>query len=403
MYYLAEMANKPERLAVGLMSGSSLDGVDAVLMRVKGNGENTSFDMLEFDCLPFDADTKARILELFEYDTSTIDKVTIMNVVLGELYAKAALWVIAKAGYRPEEVDLIGAWPLAVYHIPGRNRPIDVLGFRIGAVLQLGEINVIAERTGITTIGSFCARDLAAGGNGAPLTGVGDYILFHHSERNRVVQNIGGIGNANLIPAHGGMDNVIGFDTGPGNMVIDAMVRHLTNGQLHYDKDGKMAIDGTVNKEVLEHFLQEPYIQQAPPKASGREDFGEHFARRFLAKAREKQLADNDIVATATAFTVESIALAYERYLMPHASLDEIIVGGGGALNLALMKMLRQRLPQIPVKVDEEYGISSFAKEAMYMVFLANETLAGRPNNVPSITGASRSVVTGLIAPVYRP
>jgi anhydro-N-acetylmuramic acid kinase len=395
------MARKPERLIVGLMSGSSLDGIDAVLMRVRGCGENTSYELIEFECLPFGAEVKERILELFEYETSTVDKVCIMNVVLGEMYAQAALEVIAKAGRRPEEIDLIGAWPLAVYHVPGRNNPQEMLGFRFGAVLQLGELNVIAERSGITTIGSFCARDIAAGGNGAPLTGIGDYILYHHPERNRVVQNIGGIANANLVPARGGIANMIGFDTGPGNMVIDAVVRHITKGQLDYDKDGQMAFAGSVNSDVLEQFLQDPYIQQAPPKATGRENFGDHFTRKFIATAREKGLSDNDMVATATALTVESIALSYERYLMPHASLDEIIIGGGGALNLALMQMLRQRLSPIPIKVDEDYGISSFAKEAMYMVFLANETLAGRPNNVPSITGASKPVVTGLIAPAY--
>jgi anhydro-N-acetylmuramic acid kinase len=399
--FLVDMAKKTERLIVGLMSGSSLDGIDAVLMRISGCGESTAYEMIEFDCLSFEAETKARILDLFEYQSSTVDKVCIMNVILGELFAQAVLGVVAKAGRQPEEIDLIGVWPLSVYHVPGRSNPQELLGFRTGAVLQIGDLNVIAERTGITTIGSFCARDIAVGGNGAPLTGVGDYILYHHPERNRVVQNIGGIANANLVPAHGGLANMIGFDTGPGNMLIDAVVRYLTKGQLHYDKDGQMALAGRVNLDLLDLFLQDPFIQQEPPKAAGRENFGEHFARKFIAMAQEKKLTDNDMVATATALTVESIALAWERYLMPHAAIDEMIVGGGGALNLALMQMLRQRLSPIPVMVDEDYGISSFAKEAMYMAFLANETLAGRANNVPSITGASRPVVMGLIAPAY--
>jgi anhydro-N-acetylmuramic acid kinase len=399
--FLVDMANKPERLIVGLMSGSSLDGIDAALMRVKGRGENTSYDMIEFDYMPFEVDTQSSVMDLFEYQSSTVDKVCIMNVILGELFAKAVLGVVAKAGYSPEVIDLIGVWPLSVYHVPGRSNPQELLGYRTGAVLQLGDLNVIAERTGITTIGSFCARDIAVGGNGAPLTGVGDYTLYHHPEKNRVVQNIGGIANANLVPAHGGLTSMIGFDTGPGNMLIDAVVRHLTNGRLHYDEDGRMALAGRVDSELLGHFMQDPFIQGTPPKAAGRENFGEHFARKFMAMAKEKGLADNDMVATATALTVESIAHSYERYFMPHASLDEVIVGGGGALNLALMQMLRQRLSPIPIKVDEDYGISSFAKEAMYMGFLANETLAGRPNNVPSITGGSRPVVMGLIAPAY--
>lgn len=401
MDFLVQMANKPERLIVGLMSGSSLDGIDAALMRVKGYGENTFYEMIEFDCLQFEPETKARIMDLFHYQSSTVDKVCIMNAILGELFAEAVLGVVSKAGLRPEEIDLIGVWPISVYHLPGRSNPEELLGFRTGAILQLGDLNVIAERTGITTIGSFCARDIAVGGNGAPLTGVGDYILYHHLDRNRVVQNIGGIANANLVPAHGGLDKMIGFDTGPGNMVIDAVVRHVTNGQLQYDADGKMAFAGQVDTKLLEHFLQDSFIQQAPPKAAGRENFGEHFAKKFIDMSQERGLTDNDMVATATALTVESIAHSYERYLMPHCSIDEIIVGGGGALNTALMQMLRERFPSISIKVDEDYGISSFAKEAMYMGFIANETLIGRPNNVPSITGGSRPVVMGLIAPAY--
>jgi anhydro-N-acetylmuramic acid kinase len=289
-----------------------------------------------------------------------------------------------------------------VYHFPGRSNPQTLLGRTTGACLQLGDLNVIAERTGITTIGSFCARDIAAGGNGAPLTGLGDYVLYHHDERNRAVQNIGGIANVNLVLAAGGLDDVVGFDTGPGNMVIDAVVRHLTGGQLEFDRDGELANAGRPSPELVDRFLADPFIQQEPPKAAGRENFGEQFAGEFLAAGATAALSTEDVVASATALTVESIVLNYERHLLPRAPIDEVIVGGGGALNPALLRMLRERLGSIPVAVDDDYGIPSFAKEAIYLALVAHEAARGHANNVPSVTGAARPVVMGLVAPAYR-
>jgi anhydro-N-acetylmuramic acid kinase len=204
------------------------------------------------------------------------------------------------------------------------------------------------------------------------------------------------------VPADGGLDQVIGFDTGPGNMVIDAVVRQLTGGELHYDRDGELAGAGQPSAALVERFLADPFIQRDPPKAAGRENFGDQFAAEFLAAAQEQGLSTEDTVASATALTVEAIALAYEKHLMPVASIDEVIVGGGGALNPSLMRMLRARVAPIPVAVDEDYDIPSFAKEAIYLALAANESARGHANNVPSVTGASRPVVMGLIAPVHR-
>jgi anhydro-N-acetylmuramic acid kinase len=290
----------------------------------------------------------------------------------------------------------------SLYHLPGRSNPQDFLGYHIGAIFMLGDLNVIAERTGITAIGAYCSRDIAAGGNGAPFTGLGDFVTFHHPERTRAIQNLGGIGNVSVVPSEGGVNDVIGFDTGPGVMVIDSVARHLSGGAMQYDEDGRMAAAGTAHPALLEELLQNPFIQREPPKATGREDFGEQFTHSFLERARDHGLPPNDIVATATALTVESIALNYERFHLPHGPIDEIIVGGGGALNPTLMGMLRSRLSPIPVRTDEDYGISSFAKEATYVTLLANETVRGHNNNVPSVTGALSPVVAGLIAPAYR-
>ncbi len=402
MRLMTESTVKNEQLIIGLMSGSSLDGIDAALVRVTGCCEATTWTLVDFLSTPFKPEVKKHLLALFDYERCTVDKVCLMNSVLGELFAENALAIVKQAGVNVEEIDAMGVWPQMVYHLPARSNPKEILGYHLGACLQLGDLNVIVERTGITTIGSFCARDIAVGGNGAPLTGLGDYIVYHHVERNRAIQNIGGIANVNLVLAAGGMDQVIGFDTGPGNMLIDSIVRHLTQEQWQYDHDGQMASSGRVDSTLVNSFLEDPFIQQRPPKAAGRENFGEHFTKAFLAEAETRKLSNNDIVATATSLTVEAIAFNYEHFLLPYAPIHEVVIGGGGALNPALMRMLRERLRPIEIATDDEYGIPSFAKEAIYMALITNETLRGHANNVSSVTGASRPVVMGLIAPAYR-
>ena len=389
---------KSKPIILGMMSGSSVDGIDVAAVEIEDCCEATKFELLEFLCVPFDPEHKKLVLELFHYDSSTVDAVCLANALLGELFADAALEMLRQLGGGSSNVACIGVWPQMVYHLPGRSNPAEIGGRSLGAALQLGDLNVIAERTAITTVGSFCARDIAAGGNGAPLTGLGDFVVYHDPARTRVVQNIGGIANANLLPKDGGINDVVGFDTGPGNMVVDEVVRRLTHNRLDFDEDGRIAFSGARDDEFVDEFLADPFIQRNPPKATGREDFGQGFATRFLERARQLDLSFEDTVASATALTVEAIALNYERHFRPRDGIDEVIVGGGGAANPAMMTMLRQRLEGIPVAVDDDYGIPSAAKEAIYMAFLANETMRGHPNNVPSVTGASRPVVMGAIA-----
>jgi anhydro-N-acetylmuramic acid kinase len=390
-----------ERLVVGLMSGSSGDGVDAALVRIEGCCESAKAELVEFSSVPYDAEQKEQIFRTWDPVKGTVDHICLMNAVLGELFAAAALDVIERSGVDRGDVSLVSVWPQMVYHYPGRSNPQETLGYRLGACLQLGDLNVIAERTAVTTVGAFCARDIARGGNGAPLTGLGDYVLYHADDRNRAIQNIGGIANVNLVPAEGGLEGVFGFDTGPGNMVIDAVAGWLTDGALDYDVDGRMAAAGAPDMELVERFLQTPFIQQEPPKATGRENFGIGFSRPLFDAARERGLSDEDVAATATALTVEAIDSSYERFVMPRARIDEVIVGGGGASNPTLMRMLRARLDPVPVAIDDDYGIPSAAKEAIYMALIGNETVRGHANNVPSVTGADGPVVMGLIAPVH--
>jgi anhydro-N-acetylmuramic acid kinase len=382
-----------------MMSGSSVDGVDAALVRVTGCCDTTSFELVDFVCRSFTPEERDLVLDLFVYESSTVDKICLMNFVLGEFFAEAAMQVLEHAGVSSGEVDAVGVWPQMVYHLPGRSNPQRILRYETGAALQLGDLNVIAERTGMTAIGSFCSRDIAAGGNGAPLTGLGDHVLYHDPARNRVIQNIGGIANANYVPAQGGTAAVTGFDTGPGNMVIDEVVRHVTGGAQQFDRDGVMAKAGTANKRLLSALMQHPFIQAPPPKAAGREQFGERFTRQLVEQGRAAGLSDADLVATATALTVEAIATSYERFFLPQGSIDEVIVGGGGAYNPAILDMLRSRISPVPVAVDEDYGVSSFAKEAIYMALITNEVIMGHPNNVHTVTGAAGPVTMGLIAP----
>jgi anhydro-N-acetylmuramic acid kinase len=369
------------------------------LVRIRGCCDSAAVELVAFTSVPFSAEEKEQIFPLFDPELSSVDHICRMNVILGELFAAAALSVIEQAGVAASEVALIGAWPQMVYHFPARTNPQELLGRTFGSCLQLGDLNVIAERTAIMTIGGFCARDIAAGGNGAPLTGLGDFVLYHHPERNRAVQNIGGIANVCLVPAQGGLGEVLGFDTGPGNMVIDAVVRTLTGGAAEYDRDGELAAAGTPDTELVQRFLADPFIQADPPKAAGRENFGEQFAQELLNGALQRGLSVEDTVATATALTVEAIALNYERHLLPRMPIDEVIVGGGGALNPTLLRMLSDRLGGIAVSTDDDHGIPSAAKEAVYMALIGHEASQGHPNNVPSVTGASRPVVMGLIAP----
>jgi anhydro-N-acetylmuramic acid kinase len=387
-----------ERLIIGLVSGSSVDGIDAGLVRIQGSCEHSKLELEHFISVPFDAPTRRQILDLFHYETATIDKLVVVHAIMGELFAEAALQVAAESGTPISKVDAIGVWGQMMYHRPAHIAPFEWRGKQLGGNLQCCDLSRIALRTGVTTVGDVAAGDLADGGNGAPFTAVFDYAMYHHPQQNRVVQNFGGIGNCNLLPAGGDVMSVVGFDTGPGNMVIDELVRQYTGGVEHFDRDGERAARGTVNDTLLQELLLEPFIQAAPPKAAGREQYGAHFARHIIQRAEELRLAPDDVVATATALTAEAVVLNYRRHLMPICSIDEVIVGGGGALNKTLLQMLHERLGCV-ISTHEDHGNPSFAIETMDMAFIANETTLGHTNHVPHHTGGTHSTFMGLIAP----
>jgi len=367
------------RLAVGLMSGTSLDGIDAALVRIY---DDDRFELVEFLTQPYTPAQRAWLLSLCDPATSHVEAICRANMELGELFAQAVFAVAERAGMALHQIDLIGSHGQTIYHIPGR------------ATLQIGEPAVIANRTGVVTVGDFRPADIALGGQGAPLIPYFDQIAFRHLAP-AAVQNIGGIGNVTLVLEEGAVAPVLGFDTGPGNMVIDAVVEMITEGQESFDRDGQIAARGRVDQRLLARLLSHPYFHQAPPKTTGRELFGREFARELVASSG---LSGEDLVATVTAFTAHSIAQQYERFIFPHAAPQLVIVGGGGSYNPTLMWMLQDLLP-IPVLTHEAVGLPGKAKEAVAFAFLAKAALERRTNNVPGATGGRPGVLGKICYP----
>ena len=375
-------------IVVGLMSGTSVDGVDAVVVRLTGAPPALDWQVLHHTHMPYTADLRQRIFAAFRPETGSVDDLCRLNFALGRAFADAALQAIDAAGLNPEQIALIGSHGQTLWHEPEGPD---------ASTLQLGEPAVIAEQTGIPVVSNFRTRDIAAGGQGAPLVAYVDALLLTHPERVRAAQNIGGIANVTYLPPAGDKEGAFAFDTGPGNMLIDDAARRATEGDWAYDCDGALAAKGTVDAELLAALLDDAYLQQALPKTTGRERYGAQFGGRIWTQARERGLVPEDIVATLSAFTAASIERAYRDFLPRFP--DEVIVSGGGARNSTLMAMLRQRLAPAAVIPSDEIGMAVEAKEALAFAVLAYETWHRRPGNLPAATGARRPVILGSITP----
>ncbi|TAK93589.1 MAG: anhydro-N-acetylmuramic acid kinase [Verrucomicrobia bacterium] len=381
------------RYVVGLMSGTSADGIDAVVAEIAGTGRGLSVHILSHVQQAFTKDFRRRVLHACLH--GSVADVCELNFVLGEMFAKATLAAIRKARLKPKDIYAIGSHGQTVHHLPNAQKL---------STLQIGEPAVIAERTGITTVADFRVRDVAAGGQGAPLVPYVDWALITSPSHPRIVQNIGGIGNLTWLPSNASLADVRAFDTGPGNMVIDAVVHALSGGRLTYDRKGSWAARGRVSEKLVKQWLKHPFFKRQPPKSTGREEFGEVFFRRVVADARKEKLAQSDIVATVTALTAASIAEAYRRFVYPNLSrrlqeLTQVVLVGGGALNPVLRGMIAERVRPAQLCPIEEFGMCAESKEALSFAVLAHETLQDVPGNVPSVTGARRAVVLGSIVP----
>jgi anhydro-N-acetylmuramic acid kinase len=383
---------KPSRRVIGLMSGTSADGVTAALTEITGTGVSAKVRLLAYGTYPYPEEVSRRLFHLFTPGASTIRDLCEMNFVVGECFADAALRLLEDHGISIEEVDVIGSHGQTVWHQPQAEPVADI---EAASTLQIGESAVISMRTGLPVVADFRKADMAAGGQGAPLTPYLDYVLHRHTSKNIVLQNIGGIANLTYIPSSASPDDIVAFDTGPGNMIIDAVARRYIGESR--DMDGGLARTGKVNQVLLAELLKHPYYGLTPPKTTGREVFGEHYAAEVMSRGESLGLSPGDIAATVTALTAETIADAYRRHLP--GAVDEVYVSGGGSRNPVLMDELKSRIG-VSVRDYSCLGFPGEAKEAVLVALLANEHIMGTPCNLPSATGARERVVLGNLTRV---
>jgi len=396
---LNDVLKKPSRKVLGLMSGTSVDAIDAALTEIEGHGSDAKVTLLAFESFPFPTEVRARIFKLFDPATARIDDICDYDFLLGELFAGAANKLLERHAVSPAEVDIIGSAGQTIWHAPAVTRHTLSVNWMRGPIgtrstMAIGQSAVIAERTGIITVGDLRVRDVAAGGHGAPLISYADWVMLRDPHKGRCIQNIGGIGNVTYLPPNAELEQVVGFDTGPGNMVIDALADVASGGKLKFDRDGKLGAKGRVRESILSGWLDDPYFRRQPPKTTGREHFGVQFARRALTEAQGVPI--EDLIATATALTAHSIARAYHDFLSKRGPVDEVIVGGGGSQNPTLLAMLRTLLAHAKLLTHEDLGINSKAKEAIGIAIIANDSLMGLNSNVPAATGG-RPTVLGKI------
>ena len=388
--HLVKLFGKAKMRIAGLMSGTSADGVDAAIIDITGNKVN----VLAFDTFRYPAILRRSIFELCELNSTNSSDICHFNFVVGEVFAESFLKLCNNSRINPGTVDLIGSHGQTIYHNPKGRR----FGKRmVRSTLQIGEPSVIAQRTNITTVADFRPRDMAANGQGAPLVPFADYFLFRDKLQNRTLQNIGGIANVTYLPAGCQPQDIIAFDTGPGNMVMDRFISLITGGKQNFDRGGKLASQGEVDKAMLNNLLRHRFLNRRPPKSTGREEFGSQYCDGLYYKEIKKSISAENIMATITAFTATSIAGAYRRFLpqMP----DEVILCGGGAHNSTLVRMLQQDLREARVLTSDEFGISCDSKEAISFAILAYATIKGIPGNIPTATEADQSLILGKIIP----
>jgi len=385
-------------IVAGVMSGTSADGIDVALVRVQGRGFRSRLELLAHYQFPYPSDVRRAVLAAMNARSVSVADLARLNFLLGDLYADAVRTAQRRARL---QCELVGCHGQTLYH-QGISKPH--LGRRIACTWQTGEAALIAAKIGVPVVSDFRPADLAVGGKGAPLVPFLDYVLYRHRRYGRIVQNLGGIGNLTAIPPRALPEQVIAFDTGPGNMVIDAVAEQLFHKP--FDRNGRLAARGEPIERVLRELLRHPFFRQKPPKTAGREQFGREFVRELLRLCRRAD--DNDIIATATALTARSVGIAVRRFVLPlvesedpkPARFREFVVSGGGTKNATLMRMIREELAPLKMRVrtTDDFGLPSDAKEATAFALLAYQTWRRLPSNVPSATGAERLTILGKVS-----
>ena len=374
---------KRERMVAGLISGTSMDGVDVVICKLSGSGIETEWELLYFNSYPYSDDLRKKVTDTLR---GTSEDVCRLNFDLGKEFSNQLRRAYEESGIEVEQLDLIGSHGQTIYHVNGHSS------------LQVAEASVMAEDFGVPVISDFRARDIAAGGNGAPLVPYLDYVLFGKNG-GKLLLNLGGIANFTIIPSAGAkLENIRAWDAGPANMLIDLAVMQLTEGEEKFDESGKYASEGNLNEDWMKHLMAHPFISKSPPKSTGREEFGEEYFKSLLSYFKINTRQDElDLVATVTRFTAESVYSNFIAFSDPGDDLLEVIVSGGGADNPVIIGHLKELFTGLSIKKIDDHGIPSSAKEAFAFAVLANEFINENPTNIPSVTGADKRVVLGKL------
>jgi anhydro-N-acetylmuramic acid kinase len=388
-----EYRSRAERLVVGLMTGTSADAVDAVVVRLKGDGLAARHEVLAELETPLPDELRAEVLDVAGAKTVEPERIMRLDAALAEAYADAVRDVTAKAGVKLADITAIGSHGQTVRHLPRSPEEGRAL------TLQLGSPTTLAERTGLTVVSDFRKRDTAAGGEGAPLVPIADFWLFRSEKESRVLLNLGGMANVTWLKKGGSLADVLAFDTGPGNAVLDGLVRSGTQGLARHDEAGGLAASGRAHDGLLEELLADPFFALPPPRSTGRERFGEQYAEKLARLGESLGLSLEDTLATAVELTAASIERAIREFVSPRGRVDAVYASGGGVRNVTLMTSLRRRLDGMKVSRLDDLGVSPGIKEALAFAFLAHLTLSGEPGNVPGATGARHPAVLGVITP----
>jgi anhydro-N-acetylmuramic acid kinase len=391
------MTRKP-MLVLGMMSGTSADGIDVAMARISGAPPKLNAKLLGHASFKFPPAVRKETLRVAEQQPSSAGELSQLNFRLGELFAEAALAACRKFKVSPKKIALVGSHGQTIFH---QGRAVPYFGSPTASTLQIGEPSVIAARTSITTIGDFRPADMALGGQGAPLVPYADYLLYRHPKLGRISLNLGGIANITVLPRASKPSHVFAFDTGPANMLIDALVSHFTRGHRRFDENARLASQGCSIPALLDELLRDPYLKLAPPKSTGREYYGHAYLKNVLALGRRHRAKPNDLIRAATIFTALSVVDALNRFVLPKTKIHQLIVSGGGAYNPLILAQLSAALPGIEVLPSSRLGIPEDAKEAFAFALLACETFHQRPANLPSATGARGPAILGKIS--YAP
>ncbi len=388
---LFELTQKETKIVIGIMSGTSVDALDVAVVEIKGSGLETEFRLIKHYEYQYPEGLKEFVLRNSINPTSNIVDICRLNFLLPGIYSEAIKKVCKEINLPLEDIDLIGSHGQTIHHLPEEEI---MFGYNVRSTLQIGDPMVLAKLTGIVTVGDFRVGDIALGGQGAPLVPYVDYILFRSGELNRALLNLGGIANFTILPKSCNKEEAIAFDTGPANMLIDLVCKKYFN--INYDKNGEIAASGKLNEKLFRKLIgNDNYIKKHPPKSTGREYYSETFLDNLL---KDENIEPVDLLNTLTDYTAYSVYYNYEKFIKPADEIDELILSGGGANNLFLIKCFRKWFgDQVTIKRIDELGMLSDAKEAICFAVLANETISGNSSNMIKVTGAKRETILGKI------